>query len=251
MCLILVAVDAHPKFRLVIAANRDEFFDRPTAPAAFWPEAPDLLAGRDLREGGTWIGITRGGRVAAVTNFRHPAANRDGSPSRGRLVADYLLGRDLPDAYLERVSREADRYSGFNLLAGQPDALYWYSNHGKGIGKLPPGTHGLSNHLLNTPWPKVEKGREALRAALAADEPSAETVLRCLVDRAVPPDELLPDTGVGLEMERMLSPVFIESPGYGTRSSTVILIGRDGGVTLVERSFGARPATVGMHFDLS
>lgn len=238
MCLILVAVDTHPKYKLVIAANRDEFYDRPTAPAAFWHDAPRLLAGRDLREGGTWIGVTREARIAAVTNYRQPELNMAGSPSRGKLVAGFLLGQESPVHYLERLSRDAASYSGFNLLVGQSEELYWLSSHGKEIRKLSPGIHGLSNHLLDTPWPKVERGRRALGGILTAADPSAEEIFQCLMDKTTVPDEDLPDTGVGLELERMLSPVFIASPGYGTRSSTVILLERNGSLTFTERSFG-------------
>jgi uncharacterized protein with NRDE domain len=240
MCLILVAIDAHPKYKLVIAANRDEFYDRPTAPAAFWPDAPQLLAGRDLREGGTWIGVTRAGRIAAVTNYRDPESNKANAPSRGKLVSDFLLGQGHPFQYLEQLSRDANRYSGFNLLVGQRGEVYWYSNHGQEIRKLSPGIHGLSNHLLDTPWPKVKKGSEALGRVLAAEDPSADELFQLLIDHTTAPDECLPDTGVGLELERMLSPIFISSPGYGTRSSTVIMMDHSGTIAFTERSFGAR-----------
>jgi len=241
MCLIFVAIDAHPDYRLVIAANRDEFYDRPSAPAAFWPEAPELLAGKDLRGGGTWLGITRTGRIAALTNYRHPDSKSADAPSRGRLVSDFLLGRDAPVSYLEKISADADRYNGFNILVGQNTELYHYSNRASGIRKLDPGIHGLSNHLLDTPWPKVEKGTQALKIALSGKNLLPEDLFHLLMDRTVPPDEVLPDTGVGLEMERMLSPVFISSPDYGTRSSTVILLDRKGKVTFMERSFRNGP----------
>ncbi|MDM7996989.1 MAG: NRDE family protein [Acidobacteriota bacterium] len=238
MCLIFAAIDAHPEYRLVIAANRDEFYERPSAPAAFWPEAPQLLAGRDLRAGGTWLGITRTGRIAALTNYRHPDSKSVEAPSRGHLVSDFLLGRDKPVPYLERISADADRYNGFNILVGQNTELYHYSNRASGIRKLGPGIHGLSNHLLDTPWPKVEKGIQALKILLSGKELIPEDLFRLLRDRTTPPDDALPDTGVGLEMERMLSPVFISSPNYGTRSSTVILLNREGRITFIEKSFG-------------
>ena len=237
MCLVIVAIDAHPKYSLVIAANRDEFYARPTAPALFWPDAPQVLAGRDLREGGTWIGVTRTGRIAAVTNYRDPESIKVGSPSRGNLVSNFLLGREHPVQYLEQLSPDADRYSGFNLLVGQREDIYWYSNQAKETRKLSPGIHGLSNHLLDTPWPKVKKGSEALGRILAAGDPFAEELFQLLMDRAAAPDDSLPDTGVGLELERMLSPVFIASPGYGTRSSTIILLDSNGSITFMERSF--------------
>jgi len=237
MCLILVAVEAHPDFRLVIAANRDEFRDRPSAPASFWAEAPQLLAGRDLRAGGTWLGITRTGRVAALTNYRDPEPGRAQAPSRGRLVSEFLLGVEKPVPYLERVCTDACRYNGFSLLVGTGAQLYCCSNRSSGIRLLEPGIHGLSNHLVDTPWPKVEKGKRALGGLLARESLRCEDLFGCLADSRAAPDALLPDTGVGLEKERMLSPVFIRSPGYGTRSSTVIVLGRDKRATFIEKSF--------------
>ncbi|HSW38061.1 MAG TPA: NRDE family protein [Acidobacteriota bacterium] len=237
MCLILVAVDAHPNYRVVIAANRDEFYDRPAAPASFWPEASKLLAGRDLRAGGTWLGVTRTGRMAALTAYRDPEVNRAAAPSRGILVSGFLLGREEPVHYLEQISANAHRYNGFNLIVGRDGKFHYYSNRASGIRELGPGIHGLSNHLLDTPWPKVEKGRQALHALLTGESICPEDLFHFLLDRTDVPDECLPETGVGLQMERMLSPVFISSPGYGTRASTVILLDRTGRVTFIERSF--------------
>ncbi len=237
MCLIFVAIDAHPDYRLVIAANRDEFYERPSAPAAFWPEARQLLAGKDLRAGGTWLGITKAGRIAALTNYRHRDSQRTDAPSRGNLVSDFLLGREKPAEYLNKLAAHAHRYNGFNLLVGQGASFCHYSNCSSGIRALEPGIHGLSNHLLDTPWPKVEKGKRALRALLAAKSLSPKDLFSFLHDRTAAPDESLPDTGVGLEMERMLSPIFINSPDYGTRSSTIILLDRTGRVTFIEQSF--------------
>jgi uncharacterized protein with NRDE domain len=237
MCLILFAWKIHENFPLVLAANRDEFYERPSAPAAFWEDAPDLLAGRDLREGGTWLGITRKGRLAALTNYRDPASLKIGAPSRGRLVGDYLRGRENPEGYLRRIAPDADRFNGFNLLVGDPGDLFCFSNRGVRE-RLDPGIYGLSNRLLDTPWPKVERGKTALMDLLAEKQgPSPETLFALLTDRTRPPDNRLPDTGVGLAWERILSPLFIESPVYGTRSSTVLLIDRRGGVTFAERVF--------------
>ncbi len=237
MCLIYVAVDAHPNYRIVIAANRDEFYDRPTAPASFWHEAPRLLAGRDIRAGGTWLGVTRTGRMAALTNYRDQESKRAEAPSRGAMVSGFLLGKEKPGLYLEQISVNAHRYNGFNLLVGQGANFHYYSNRARGIRMLEPGIHGLSNHLLDTPWPKVEKGKQALRALLTEEILRPEDLFDFLLDRSVAPDELLPDTGVGLELERILSPVFVRSPGYGTRSSTVVLLDRTGKITFIEKSF--------------
>jgi uncharacterized protein with NRDE domain len=237
MCLIFVAVEAHPKYQIVIAANRDEYYDRPTTAASFWPEAPQLLAGRDLRAGGTWLGITKTGRLAALTNYRDPASNSADAPSRGHLVSDFLLSQDTPASYLEHISSFAHRYNGFSLIVGQWENLLYYSNRSGAVHTLGPGIHGLSNHLLDTPWPKIEKGKRAFHALLAQESINPEDFCHFLLDRAVAPDELLPDTGVGLDAERMLSPIFIASPSYGTRSTTVILLDRTGMATFLEKSF--------------
>lgn len=237
MCLILFAWQRHENFPLILIANRDEFYERPTAPAAFWEDAPRLLAGRDLRGGGTWLGITRQGRLAALTNYRDPAALKNGAPSRGKIVSDFLRGRRTPEAYLRGLSPQAAEYNGFGLLVGSPRKLYYFSNRGERV-QLMPGIHGMSNHLLDTPWPKVERGKQALRYLLAREKaPSPEALLELLADRSRPPDDQLPVTGVGLEWERILSPLFIESPVYGTRASTVLLIDRQGRTLFVERVF--------------
>jgi uncharacterized protein with NRDE domain len=250
MCLIFGAIDVHPKYRTVIAANRDEFYDRPTEPASFWPDAPELLAGRDLRAGGTWIGITTNGRIAALTNYRDPESVKPDAPSRGKLVSDFLLGREYPEGYLERLSRVAQNYNGFSILAGGAGEFYFYSNHGGEISKVHPGVHGLSNHLLDTGWPKVERGKQSLERLLAKNDFAVENIFDMLFDRTIAPDESLPDTGVGLEWERILSPIFITSPAYGTRSSTIILLERDGKATFMERSFnkGIEGSTVKCSF---
>jgi uncharacterized protein with NRDE domain len=240
MCLILFAWKVHANFPLILAANRDEFYERPTAPASFWEDAPGLLAGRDLQAGGTWLGITRRGRVAALTNYRNPATLKDDAPSRGMLVSDFLRGRRTPEAYLRWLSPMAARYNGFGLLVGHSDELYYFSNRGMKA-PLSPGIHGMSNHLLDTPWPKVERGKQALGSLLESEKaPSPEALLDLLADRSWPPDDRLPSTGVGLEWERVLSPLFIESPAYGTRSSTILIIDRKGRVTFVERLFNGR-----------
>lgn len=250
MCLILLAWKSDPLFPLVFAANRDEFYERPSAPAGFWSEAPDLLAGRDLRGGGTWLGITRSGRLAALTNYRDPASMKTEAPSRGMLVSDYLRSREPPGAYLGRIADGAGRYNGFNLLVGDPEELLCFSNRGD-LQRLQPGIYGLSNHLLDTPWPKVAWGKRALKTVLAGDRGMLpEALFALLADRRRPPDDRLPDTGVGLARERLLSPLFIESELYGTRSSTVLLIDRNGETTFVERVFdGAADPKLTARFD--
>jgi uncharacterized protein with NRDE domain len=238
MCLILLAYGVHPAYGLVVAANRDEFYERPTEAARFWDDAPEVLAGRDLTRGGTWLGVTRGGRFAAVTNYRDPRALMPDAPSRGHLVADFLRGSESPARYLARVAEAGARFNGFNLLAGDAGSLHYYSNRGGAPRRLAPGVYGLSNHLLDTSWPKVEAGKRALAALVTAGgELEIEGLFRVLSDREPAEDSRLPDTGVGLEAERMLSPLFITGPRYGTRCSTVILAGRDRRVEFVERTF--------------
>ena len=242
MCLIAVAWKAHPAFRLVVAANRDEAYARPAAPAHWWMDAPELLAGRDLREGGTWMGVTRAGRFAAVTNFRDPGfAQLPHAPSRGALVADFLRGGADAEAYARDLSARAAAYNGFNLLVGDAGGLFYLSNRAEGVRRLEPGVYGLSNHLLDTPWPKTVRARQAMADALAAADGSAADgwesgLWEMLGTRVVAADDELPDTGVGREFERMLSPPFIRGDAYGTRASTVLTIATDGEVRLVERS---------------
>jgi uncharacterized protein with NRDE domain len=237
MCLIIFSYKTHPKYPLVIAANRDEYYERPTAPAAFWKDAPYLLAGRDLKEGGTWLGITKNGRMAALTNYRNPSQLKQGSPSRGHLVSNYLTGREDTLAYLLKLNAVADQYNGFSIILGDLDHLFYASNWGCTI-ELTPGLYGLSNRLLDTPWPKVEKGKAALGAILAnADNPNPNDIFHFLSDRTVSDDANLPDTGIEIDKERLLSPIFISSPGYGTRSSTVIMIDHRMRLTFIEKSF--------------
>ena len=238
MCLILLAEDIHPDYRLIVAANRDEFYDRPTAPMDFWEDCPDVLAGRDLQGGGTWLGVSRSGRFAALTNYREPVVSRPDAPSRGHLVGNFLSGNCPPSDYLEKVSAVGSSYSGYNLMVGDTSGLYYQSNRRDGVQMLTPGWYGLSNHLLNTPWPKVEKGLERFKTVVSGDGP-IDTIglFQLLMDGDRAPDDRLPHTGVSLEWERILSPMFIRSPGYGTRSSTVVLIDRIGCVQIAERTF--------------
>lgn len=238
MCLILIAYRCHPGYELLVAANRDEFHDRPTAPLAFWDDAPQVLAGRDLRQGGTWMGVTRTGRFAAITNYRDPGRMRPDAPSRGRLVGDFLQGSQPAGAYLEGLLPRTGRYNGFNLLLGDETGLHYYSNHAGSPRSLSPGWYGLSNHVLDTPWPKLRRGLAMLRRALdQRPDPTPDDLLRLLADRAVAPDPELPRTGVPLEWERWLSPIFIDAPGYGTRSSTVLLVDERGRARMVETTW--------------
>ncbi len=235
MCLILFAYEVDRDYRLILGANRDEFYERPTAPLAWWEDAPSTLAGRDLRGGGTWMGITKTGRWAGITNFRDPAGLKPNAPSRGALVTDFLCGRESPESYLERLHQRADLYNGFNLIVGDHTGLFYYSNYQHLIHRLPPGVYGLSNRFINSPWPKVERGKTGLTALIKEGRPDDASIFTLLSDQWHPPDHLLPDTGVGMEWERILSPLFIKSEGYGTRSSSVILMDKSGRIQFSER----------------
>ena len=239
MCLILFSIDEHPRYPLIIAANRDESYARPSSALAFWPDAPQVAAGRDLKAGGTWLGITRQGRWAALTNYRQAGSYRLDAPSRGRLVSDYLLSTMAPEEYVERLRPDAERYNGFNLLVGSGTEILYVSNRAGRHERVMPGSHGLSNHLLDTPWPKVTSGRQLLSALPdVAVKPLTGLLLEALHGRSAPLDAELPDTGVGIQRERVLAPSFIVSDTYGTRASTVILVDRAGAVSIVEQSFG-------------
>jgi uncharacterized protein with NRDE domain len=242
MCLILFANEANSRYRLVLAANRDESYSRPTAPAAFWEEAPNVLAGRDLKGGGSWLGVTRSGKIAAVTNFRGFGKVWENAPSRGNLVRGFLMSGESPDTFVDMLHSQARDYNSFNLLVGSAEGLWWYSNrYDEQPHRIIHGIHGLSNHLLDTPWPKVERGKLALEHLIVGEkEITAEQVFPILEDRSPAADEELPDTGVGQELERVLSAPFISTQYYGTRSSTVLLIEHTGSVTFVERSFNPR-----------
>lgn len=235
MCLILFAWKAHPEYELVLVANRDEFHARPTAPASFWADQPGLLAGRDLEAGGTWLGVTREGRFAAVTNYREYKRPVTSEKSRGALVADYLL--DAPGPVAAASSLRGDGFGGFNLLMGAPGELVYASNRGRGPETVKPGIHGLSNHLLNTGWPKVEWGLERFAGALEQSAPDPEALFEIVTDRDRVGGILPGGVPPRLAPEELMRHLFIQSPAYGTRSSTVLLIGLEGQVYFEERSF--------------
>ena len=238
MCLILFAWQAHPRYSLVVAANRDEFHQRPSAAADFWEDDPGILAGRDLQGGGTWLGMTRSGRFAAITNYREPL---DPEPpperSRGLLVRDFLIDDRAPLRHAGDLRAEGSSYQGFNLLLGTPDSLAWVSNRSDQALAVSSGSHGLSNHLLDTEWPKVHSGRERLDELLEDENLEPEALFELLTDRALTPGEIPESLEQRLAPEQLMKHYFIVSPVYGTRCSTVVLFGRDGGVQFMERQF--------------
>ena len=238
MCLIVFAWKIVPGTPLVAAANRDEFYERPSVPAAWWNEEPHIYAGRDLRGGGTWMGVTREGRFAAVTNIRAPSSKKDDAPSRGELVAGYLSGIASPAQYVEDLAPRAKAYNGFNLLVGNREELIWYSNGSPDDERngrpLPPGVYGLSNGSLDSPWPKVVRTKAQFSSLLCQGAPE-DAYFEMLADTSRAPDCRLPSTGVNLEWERLLSAVCIESPEYGTRSSAFVHVPGSGTPILRER----------------
>jgi uncharacterized protein with NRDE domain len=241
MCLVVLAWEASA-VRIAVAANRDEFYAREAAPAGWWPDAPDVLAGRDLKAGGTWLGVTRGGRFAALTNFRDlTTARKRNPPSRGKLVEDFLGRKESAADYVSRVRPRAGSFEGFNLLVSDGAELISFSNVEGDVIRLTPGVWGLSNHLLETPWPKVIAARARLQEALAVARDAEDLESRLLTllgNKAVASDASLPQTGLPLDWERALSAAFVVLPDYGTRASTALFVAADGRVRFVERSYG-------------
>jgi uncharacterized protein with NRDE domain len=241
MCLIILSYKVHDRYPLILAANRDEFYERPSAPVSLWEDALGVIAGKDLQRGGTWLGIRKTGNLAMLTNYREPTPFGRNAPSRGWLVKDFLVGNDDPESYIETMTAKKDQYNGFSMIIGDMNRLFYFSNRG-GMCELSPGLYGLSNRVLDTPWPKTERGKKAIESLLASkDDPLPEEIFAILKDRSKPEDSELPDTGVGLEWERILSSIFITSPIYGTRSSSVIMIDRKNHCMFIERVFNAHP----------
>ncbi|MGM0425363.1 MAG: NRDE family protein [Thermodesulfobacteriota bacterium] len=239
MCVAFLALGQHQEYSLILAANRDEFYKRSTKKAHFWENAPHVLAGRDLEAGGTWMGVTLSGSMALLTNFREAKGQEENLPSRGELVRDYLLQEPEPKHYLDRLQKAGSKYSGFSLLFGRGDELYYFSNRDiEAVGRLQPGIHGLSNAGLNSPWPKVELGKGLLAEHLRQEESPDPAALQNLLSRRDRfQDQDLPDTGVGLELERFLSQIFILGHEYGTRASSILLLDQKGGLFFQEKSF--------------
>jgi len=239
MCLVLIAYRKHPQYPLVLAANRDEFHARPAAPLHWWNDGPPLLAGRDLEAGGTWCGVDPHGRLALVTNYRDPSLPKPQGSSRGALVPEFLRGDRGAREFVREAAARAEHYAGFSLLAMDQSGLaYAVSQPEPETLMLPPGIYGLSNHRLDTPWPKLLRTRARFEDEIAAGKPAPTGLFQILSDRTTAPDDELPDTGIGIEWERLLSAPFIASDGYGTRCSTVVLIDSHGQVSVEERSHG-------------
>ena len=253
MCLLVVAWQAHPRYRLVVAANRDEFHERPAAPMAKWPGENAILAGRDLRSGGTWLGLDHQRRFGVVTNFRDLQRPNANAPTRGDLIPRFLGGTDGAGAYLHDLEPSANDYSGFNLLLSDGDSLWYASNRARPfVRRLKPGVYGLSNQFLDTPWPKLQRVRAEFESWLAQTQSpegdlavATEPLFAILDDRTVARDSDLPQTGLSPDWERTLSAPFVLHPDYGTRCSSVVLLEPTGTVTIAERRFDPRGDVTG------
>jgi uncharacterized protein with NRDE domain len=248
MCLLVLAWQAHPRYRLIVAANRDEFHERPAAPLAKWGPPDDILAGRDLRAQGTWLGLDRQHRFGVITNFRELQRPQPDAPTRGALIPDYLRGTAGAEAFLADLKPQAPRYSGFNLLLTDRDSLWYASNRAEAFARpLPPGVYGLSNEFLDTPWPKLRRVRRRFDAWLGNAESGTVADLFALLDdrTTATVDEELPRTGISEEWERVLSAPFVLHPDYGTRASTVLLLETSGAGLLAERRFDPQGRLLG------
>jgi uncharacterized protein with NRDE domain len=245
MCLLVLAWNAHPRYRLILAANRDEFHARP-ATAMHWWEEPSMLAGRDLEAGGTWLGVTREGRFGVVTNYRDMQRPAPGALSRGRLIPEFLGTNVSVADFASRLTLERDQYSGFNLLVGDAAELSYITNRGTTPARaLAAGVYGLSNHLLDTPWPKLVRARTEFERLLNDDMLEPDRLFEILTDRVPSQDQVLPESGLPPELERALSAPFVVSERFGTRCSTVLLISRDGGIEIAEQSYDSRGLIIG------
>jgi uncharacterized protein with NRDE domain len=246
MCLLVVGWNAHPRYRLVIAGNRDEFHDRPAAPLCWWNDGPPLLAGRDLKASGTWLGLARDGRFGVVTNFRDFEPPPEGAPSRGGLLPRYLRGTARPEAYLAGLAQPARDYGGFNLLLGDARCAHYWSNRGDAPPRaLSPGIYGLSNQWLDSPWPKLTRTRARFAALLDGGEIHAQALFALLDDRTAASEADLPHSGLPADWERALSAPFVAHERYGTRCATVVLVEHDGRSVVHERRFDARGGETG------
>ena len=243
MCLIPFSFKENSNYKLALVANRDEFYNRKTESADYWPDHKNILGGRDLEamhpDGtcGTWMAMTTSGKIAMVTNYRDLKNLKSNAPSRGHLVSDFLIHDVDPLSYLKDLEKIKSRYNGFNLIVGDADALYYLSNYKDGVEKLSSGFYGLSNHLLQTPWPKVELAKSRLKPLFDKTTIDAEELLNIMQNESRAEEKDLPDTGIGMEREKALSSMFIKTEGYGTRCSTSVLIKKNGEVNFVERTY--------------
>ena len=237
MCLIFLSYNQHPKYSFIAVANRDEFFERPAKQLDSWKEHPDIIAGKDLQEGGTWLGVSKTGHFSMLTNYRDMHNIKANAPSRGKLVLDYLISKINPADYLEALFSSASMYNGYNILLGTFNDPWYYSNQNDKIVQLGTGSYGLSNALLDTGWAKVNQGKKAFNRILEDEQLDTEALFSMMQSETLAQDDELPDTGIGYEKEKLLSSMFIKMPGYGTRNTTLILKDREQNVSIEERTF--------------
>ncbi|MEQ8470070.1 MAG: NRDE family protein [Marinoscillum sp.] len=253
MCLITFAWDVHPKYKLILTANRDEFYERPTTQAGFWAQDENILGGQDLKAGGSWMTISRKGHFAAVTNFRDLANIRADATSRGEIPTDFMSFSGTPEAFLQKLHAHSDDYNGFNVLLGNLNQLAHYSNYERKLNVLKGGVYGLSNALLDTPWPKVELAKSKFTQVIKGDF-DLEDLIAIMADTQVAEENVLPDTGVTREMEKALSAMCIRMENYGTCCTTAITVDRHGEVNFAEKSYpvgGRKDTTVRYQFKIS
>lgn len=242
MCLIVFAYKVHPHYPLILAANRDEFYNRPAKTASFWNNHPDLLAGKDLKAGGTWMGITKSHRFAALTNFRDMKSIKKDAPSRGHIVTDFLTSTESAPEFFESIKDEAHKYNGFNLIYGMVDNLYYFNNQEIELQQIDPGCHTLSNAFLDTEWPKTDQALSDFKKVISADTPDRDKLFGLLQNTKRFPEHLLPSTGLDRERERLVSSVFILTDDYGTRCSTLLFANPGQNTTFIEKTY--KPGTV-------
>lgn len=237
MCLIVFAYNYHPEYPIILAGNRDEFYGRKALKAHVWDTDPKMLAGKDLRAGGTWLGVSKNGEFGAITNYRDLKNPREGERSRGEIITNFLTETGPPDQKLRHLKKQSQEYAGFNLLAGNIRQLFYFSNISGNIQSVAPGIHGISNAFLDTPWPKVETAKSEFEKTIDSSPPDKEKIFKFLQDKQPFPDESLPDTGLSPEMEKAVSPIFIETEGYGTRCSTLLTIDAKERVRFIEKTY--------------
>lgn len=238
MCLILFSYKKHPHFKLILASNRDEFYERPTKVLHRWGNGSSILAGQDRTNNGTWLGVSQDLKISAITNYRDLSSIKDNAPSRGLLVSNFLENNDRPLDYIKKISKTAGEYNGFNFIAGDRNAMFYFSNKQNKIEEIEAGIHGLSNRFLNSSWPKLEKGKKMFEQIIQdGNELAVNEIFELLNDSSLPQDSELPDTGVGIEWERILAPIFIKTELYGTRASSIITIDYNDRITFIEKSY--------------
>lgn len=238
MCLISIAYQYHPKYKLILLANRDEFYQRPTREAHWWDENESVFGGKDLQAGGSWLAVSKNGKIGAITNFRNPSRIIKNKISRGQILSNYILSDISEKKYINELSDTGENFEGYNLLLGNQENLYHFSNINQKLTSITPGVYALSNHLLNTPWPKVEKAKKVMHKLIETGNViDVEAAFKLFSDKQRAPDDQLPDTGIGLSYERYLSSVFIDIPQYGTRATTLLMIDNENKVYFEEREF--------------